>query len=190
MNITSPILTGAANATELPGDTVTSFFRAFGAGSSDGGLCRIEAEISQRCVPHVRDHEGEQHQHGGGGEPVLHQIAPAAVAAAEIDRQRDRDRQRRGDAGQGRHDHAKAVRAAGSECPEEGGHGIARQLGRIGGAGQDRGGDVHRLLAGLLQGQFEPRTIGILASWSPKLELWFKRPGRRFKRARTGGFVR
>jgi hypothetical protein len=36
MNITSPILTGATNATELPGDTVTSFLRAFGAGSPDG----------------------------------------------------------------------------------------------------------------------------------------------------------
>ena len=30
MNITSPILTGAANAAELPGDSVTSFLRAFG----------------------------------------------------------------------------------------------------------------------------------------------------------------
>ena len=38
MNITSPILTGAANAAELPGDSVTSFLRAFGAGSPDGGL--------------------------------------------------------------------------------------------------------------------------------------------------------
>ena len=35
MNITSPILTGAANATELPGDTVTSVLRAFGAGSPE-----------------------------------------------------------------------------------------------------------------------------------------------------------
>src|SRR3954453_8561155 len=33
MNITSPILTGAANATELPSDSVSTFFRAFGAGS-------------------------------------------------------------------------------------------------------------------------------------------------------------
>jgi len=41
MNITSPILTGAANATELPGDTVTSFLRAFWAGSPDGGLGMI-----------------------------------------------------------------------------------------------------------------------------------------------------
>ena len=31
MNITSPILTGAANAAELPGDSVSTFFRAFGS---------------------------------------------------------------------------------------------------------------------------------------------------------------
>ena len=35
MNITSPILTGAANAAELPSDSVSTFFRAFGAGSPD-----------------------------------------------------------------------------------------------------------------------------------------------------------
>ena len=35
MNITSPILTGAANATELPSDSVSTFFRALGAGSPD-----------------------------------------------------------------------------------------------------------------------------------------------------------
>jgi hypothetical protein len=46
MNITSPILTGAANATELPGDTVTSFFRAFGAGSPDGGLGVIMSALA------------------------------------------------------------------------------------------------------------------------------------------------
>ena len=33
MNITSPILTGAAHATQLPGDSVSSFLRAFGAGT-------------------------------------------------------------------------------------------------------------------------------------------------------------
>jgi hypothetical protein len=33
MNITSPILTGAAHAAELPGDSVSSFLRAFGAGT-------------------------------------------------------------------------------------------------------------------------------------------------------------
>ena len=38
MNITSPILIGAANATELPSDSVSTFFRAFGASSPDGGL--------------------------------------------------------------------------------------------------------------------------------------------------------
>ena len=46
MNITSPILTGAANATELPGDTVTSFLRAFGAGSPDGGLGVIMSALA------------------------------------------------------------------------------------------------------------------------------------------------
>jgi len=35
----------------------------------------------------------------------------------------------------------------------------------------------------LLDGRFETRTIGILDSWSPRLELWFKRLGRWFKRA-------
>jgi len=35
MNITSPIRTGAANAAELPHDSVSTFFRAFGAGSPD-----------------------------------------------------------------------------------------------------------------------------------------------------------
>jgi len=44
MNITSPILTGATRAAELPEDSVSSFLRAFGAGtglfgdSPDGGL--------------------------------------------------------------------------------------------------------------------------------------------------------
>jgi hypothetical protein len=38
MNITSPILTGAANAAELPSDSMSTFFRTFGAGSPDGGL--------------------------------------------------------------------------------------------------------------------------------------------------------
>ena len=44
MNITSPIQTGATRAAELPGDSVSSFLRAFGAGtglfinSPDGGL--------------------------------------------------------------------------------------------------------------------------------------------------------
>ena len=46
MNITSPILTGAANATELPGDTVTSFFRALGAGGPDGGLGVITSALA------------------------------------------------------------------------------------------------------------------------------------------------
>ena len=46
MNITSPILTGAANAAELPGDSVSSFFRAFGAGSPDGGLGLIMSALA------------------------------------------------------------------------------------------------------------------------------------------------
>ena len=51
MNITSPILTGAANAAELPGDSVTSFLRAFGAGrpfsdSPDGGLGIIMSALA------------------------------------------------------------------------------------------------------------------------------------------------
>ena len=46
MNITSPILTGTANAAELPGDTVTSFFRAFGTGSPDSGLGMIMSALA------------------------------------------------------------------------------------------------------------------------------------------------
>ena len=46
MNITSPILTGAANAAELPGDTVTSFLRAFDAGSPEGGLGVIMSALA------------------------------------------------------------------------------------------------------------------------------------------------
>ena len=44
MNITSPILTGAARVADIPGDSVTSFLRMFGAGTGlfddnvDGGL--------------------------------------------------------------------------------------------------------------------------------------------------------
>jgi hypothetical protein len=50
MNITSPILTGAANAAELPGNTATSFLGAFlgsfGAGSPDGGLGVIMSALA------------------------------------------------------------------------------------------------------------------------------------------------
>ena len=46
MNITSPILTGAANAAELSGDSVTSFLRVFGAGSPDGGLGVIMSALA------------------------------------------------------------------------------------------------------------------------------------------------
>lgn len=47
MNITSPILTGAANAAELPGDSLTSFLRAVGfSGSPDGGLGIIMSALA------------------------------------------------------------------------------------------------------------------------------------------------
>src|SRR3954447_3265554 len=46
MNITSPILIGAANGTELPSDSVSTFFRAFGAGSPDGGLGLIMSALA------------------------------------------------------------------------------------------------------------------------------------------------
>jgi hypothetical protein len=46
MNITSPILTGAANAAELPSDSVSTFFRALGAGSPDGGLGVIMSALA------------------------------------------------------------------------------------------------------------------------------------------------
>ena len=52
MNITSPILTGAARAAEVPSDSVSSFLRAFGAGtglfsdSPDGGLGVIMSALA------------------------------------------------------------------------------------------------------------------------------------------------
>jgi hypothetical protein len=47
MNITSPILTGAANAAELPGDSITSFLRAIGfSDSPDGGLGIIMSALA------------------------------------------------------------------------------------------------------------------------------------------------
>jgi len=52
MNITSPIPTGAGRAAELPGDSVSSFLRAFGAGtgpfgdSPDGGLGMIMSALA------------------------------------------------------------------------------------------------------------------------------------------------
>jgi hypothetical protein len=52
MNISSPILTGAAHAAQLPGDSVSSFLRAFGAStglfgdSADGGLGVIMSALA------------------------------------------------------------------------------------------------------------------------------------------------
>ena len=52
MNITSPIQTGATRAAELPGDSVSSFLRVFGAGtglfsnSPDGGLGVIMSALA------------------------------------------------------------------------------------------------------------------------------------------------
>ena len=43
MNITSPILTGAANAAELPGDSVTSFLRALGPAPACSATARTAA---------------------------------------------------------------------------------------------------------------------------------------------------
>jgi hypothetical protein len=52
MNITSPIMAGAARAADLPGDSVTSFLRMIGAGtglfddSVDGGLGLVMSALS------------------------------------------------------------------------------------------------------------------------------------------------
>ena len=47
MNITSPILTGAANAAELPGYSMTSFLRVIGfSDSPDGGLGIIMSALA------------------------------------------------------------------------------------------------------------------------------------------------
>jgi hypothetical protein len=52
MNITSPIMAGAARVADLPGDSVTSFLRMIGAGtglfddSVDGGLGLVMSALS------------------------------------------------------------------------------------------------------------------------------------------------
>src|SRR3954452_24625550 len=52
MNITSPILTGAFSAAELPGDSVTSLLKMVGAGtglfddSVDGGLGMVMSALA------------------------------------------------------------------------------------------------------------------------------------------------
>ena len=52
MNITSPILTGAARVADMPGDSVTSFLRMIGAGTGlfddniDGGLGLVMSALS------------------------------------------------------------------------------------------------------------------------------------------------
>jgi len=51
MNITSPILTGAGRAAELPGDSLSSLLRAIGfSDSPDGGLGIIMSALAGIAV--------------------------------------------------------------------------------------------------------------------------------------------
>jgi hypothetical protein len=88
MNITSPILTGAANAAELPGSSVSSFLRAFGAGSGlfgdapDGGLgiimsalAGIAAALAVAIMLSVYFRSGYRSRH----DLVKHGLAASAV---------------------------------------------------------------------------------------------------------------
>ncbi len=65
----------------------------------DRGLCRVDAEIGQRGMPHVGGDEGEQPQHDGGGQAVSDDVAETAMAGPEIHGQHDGHRQRGCDAG-------------------------------------------------------------------------------------------
>src|SRR4029453_15158070 len=79
MNITSPILTGAANAAELPGSSVSSFLRAFGAGSGLGiimsALAGIAAALAVAIMLSVYFRSGYRSRH----DLVKHGLAASAV---------------------------------------------------------------------------------------------------------------
>jgi hypothetical protein len=121
----------------------------------DRGFCRVDAEIGERGVPHIVDHEGEKPEHGRGGEAVPDDIARAAIPASEIDGQNDGDGEGGCHACQPRHQHAEpAVRAVvGQETGavgdhfEKRGHGVAGEFGRTGRALQEWGRKVHRSIS-------------------------------------------
>jgi len=83
MNITSPILTGAANAAELPGHSMTSFLRAVGfSDSPDGGLgiimsalAGVAAALAVAIVLSVYFRSGYRSRH----ELLKHGLATSAV---------------------------------------------------------------------------------------------------------------
>jgi len=83
MNITSPIATGAANATELPGDPLTSFLPAVGFGNSpDGGLgilmsalAGVAAALAVAIVLSVYFRSGYRSRH----DLLKHGLAASAV---------------------------------------------------------------------------------------------------------------
>ena len=85
MNITSPILTGAANAAGLPGGSVTSFLRTFGfSDSPDGGLgiimsalAGIAAALAVAIVLSVYFRSGYRSRQ----DLLKHGLAASAVAA-------------------------------------------------------------------------------------------------------------
>jgi hypothetical protein len=83
MNITSPILTGAGRAAELPGDSVSSLLRAVGfSDSPDGGLgiamsalAGIAAALAVAIMLSVYFHSGRRSRH----DLVKHGLAASAV---------------------------------------------------------------------------------------------------------------
>src|SRR5258705_2984356 len=83
MNITSPILTGAANAAELPGYSMTSFLRAVGfSDSPDGGLgiimsalAGVAAALAVAIVLSVYFRSGYRRRH----DLLKHGLAASAV---------------------------------------------------------------------------------------------------------------
>ncbi|MEH2533602.1 hypothetical protein V1277_000014 [Bradyrhizobium sp. AZCC 1588] len=83
MNITSPILTGAGRAAELPGDSVTSLLRAVGfSDGPDGGLgivmsalAGIAAALAVAIMLSVYFHGGHRSRH----DLLKHGLAASAV---------------------------------------------------------------------------------------------------------------
>ena len=83
MNITSPILTGAGRAAELPGDSVTSLLRAVGfSDGPDGGLgivmsalAGIAAALAVAIMLSVYFHSGRRSRH----DLLKHGLAASAV---------------------------------------------------------------------------------------------------------------
>ena len=113
----------------------------------DRRLCRVDAEIGERRMPHIVGHEGEEPEHESGGKAVPDDVADTAISTSKIDGQNDGNRERGGDAGKPGHQHPEpAVRAvvgkkagALANHSEKRGHGVAGKLGRMDRALQEWG---------------------------------------------------